>query len=67
MGASMLHPWVAAYVAEGRIEEAHDTAKELLRFFPEFSLKRFRMLHIYKNEEDSQRLIGYLRKAGLPE
>ncbi|MEE8636109.1 MAG: tetratricopeptide repeat protein, partial [Acidiferrobacterales bacterium] len=67
MGASMLHPWVAAYVAEGRIEEAHDTAKELLTFFPEFSLKRFRMLHIYKNEEDSQRLIGYLRKAGLPE
>ncbi len=27
MGAPMLHFWVAAYVAEGRIEEAHDTAK----------------------------------------
>ncbi len=63
----MLHAWVAAYVAEGRMEEARETAKELLRFFPEFSLKRFRMLHIYKNDEDSQRLIGFLRMAGLPE
>ncbi len=63
----MLHVWVAAYVAAGRMDEARDTATELLNFFPEFSLKRYRMLHIYKNEEDSERLIGYLRKAGLPE
>ncbi len=67
MGPSMLHCWVAAYVAEGRIDEARVTANELLEFFPEFSLNRYRMLHIYKNKEDSQRLIGYLSKAGLPE
>lgn len=67
MGPSMLHCWVAAYVAEGRIDEARVTANELLKFFPEFSLNRYRMLHIYKNKEDSQRLIGYLSKAGLPE
>ena len=67
MGAPMLHPWAAAYVAAGRMEEARETANELLKFFPDFSLKRYRMLHIYKSEEDSQRLIGYLRQAGLPE
>ncbi len=67
MGAPMLHPWAAAYVAVGRMEEARDTANELLKFFPEFSLKRYRMLHIYKREEDSRRLVGYLRQAGLPE
>ncbi len=63
----MLHAWAAAYVAAGRMKEARDTADELLKFFPDFSLKRYRMLHMYKSEEDSQRLVGYLRKAGLPE
>ncbi len=67
IGPPMLHIWAAAYVAAGRMDEARDTAMELLKFFPEFSLKRYRMLHMYKNEEDSERLIGYLRKAGLPE
>jgi adenylate cyclase len=67
MGAPMLHSWVAALVAEGRLDEARATANELLKFFPEFSLKRYGMLHMHKNKEDSQRLIGYLREAGLPE
>ena len=63
----MLHVWAASCVAAGRMEEARGIARELLKFLPEFSLKRYRMLHMYKNEEDSQRLIGYLRKAGLPD
>ena len=67
IGPPMLHVWAASYVAAGRMEEAHRTANELLKFFPEFSLSRFRMLHMYRKPEDSQRLIGYLRQAGLPE
>ena len=63
----MLHVWAASYVAAGRMDEARSTANELLKFLPEFSLSRFRMLHMYRKSEDSQRLIGYLRKAGLPE
>ena len=63
----MLHVWAASYAAAGRMEEARRTANELLKFLPEFSLSRFRMLHMYKKPEDTQRLIGYLRKAGLPE
>ena len=54
-------------MTEGRIDEARATAEQLLTFYPEFSLERYRMLHMYKNKEDSQRLIGYLREAGLPE
>ena len=67
MGPTMLHCWAAAYMTEGRIDEARATAEQLLTFYPEFSLERYRMLHMYKNKEDSQRLIGYLREAGLPE
>ena len=65
IGLPMLHVWAASYVAAGRIEEARKTADELLKFFPEFSLNRFRMLHMYRKPEDTKRLIGYLRQAGL--
>ena len=67
MGPTMLHVWAASYVAAGRMDEARKTADELLKFFPEFSLSRFRMLHMYRKPEDTQRLIGYLRQAGLPD
>jgi adenylate cyclase len=67
MGAPMLISWVAAYVAEGRLDEARATAARLIVFVPEFSLKSYGMLHRYKNKEDSERLIRLLRKAGLPE
>ena len=67
MGPSMLHGWAAAYVGEGRIEEAQKTAVDLLKFLPEFSLKNFRFLYMYKNDEDRSHVIGLLRKLDLPE
>ena len=67
MGPPMLHGWAAAYVAEGRIEEAQKTAVDLLKFLPEFSLKNFRFLYMYKNDEDRSHVIGLLRKLDLPE
>jgi adenylate cyclase len=67
IGLPMLHVWVACYVATGQMEEARSTADELLNFFPQFSLSSFRMLHMYRKPEDTQRLIGYLRQAGLPD
>jgi tetratricopeptide (TPR) repeat protein len=57
----------AAYSAAGQIEEAKASAQALLTFFPTFTLAHYRMLHLFKNPDDTERLIDVLRKAGLPE
>jgi adenylate cyclase len=57
----------ASYSALGRLEEARETAKTLLTFLPSFSIARFRILHMFRNEEDSRHMIDALRKAGVPE
>jgi adenylate cyclase len=57
----------ASYCAAGYGDEAKKSAQELLAFFPAFSLSRFRMVHLFRNREDAERLIGELRKTGLPE
>ena len=56
----------ASFAASGRVDEARESVRELLKFFPEFSITRARQLRIF-NAEDLERLIGYLHKAGLPE
>ena len=57
----------ASYSAAGYLEEAKESAQALLNFFPAFSLARYRMLHMFKNPGDTERVIAALRKAGLPE
>jgi adenylate cyclase len=67
LGAPAVAFRTAAYCAAGQMEEAKESAQALLSFFPGFSLARFRMLHMFKNPEDTERIIGALRKAGVPE
>jgi len=57
----------AAYGAAGQIEEAKVSAKELLSFFPAFALNHFRMPYMFKQVEDTERVISTLRRVGLPE
>ena len=54
----------ATYIHLGREEEARAAAAEVRRIVPKFSLKRFIKVQ-YKNQEDTERLLGALRKAGL--
>lgn len=57
----------ASHGASGQMEEAKASAQALLDFFPAFSLAGFRSLSMFKNPDDTERLIGALREAGLPE
>jgi len=57
----------ASYSAAGQMEEAKASAKVLLNFLPAFSLARFRMLHMFKNPADTERVIWALRNVGLPD
>jgi adenylate cyclase len=53
------------YSWSGRDEEARAEATEILRIQPKFSLKKFEKKLTYKREEDREKFIGALRKAGL--
>jgi adenylate cyclase len=54
-----------AYSFSGRDEEARIEAAEVIRIQPKFSLEKFAKRVTYKNQEDKERCIGALRKAGL--
>jgi hypothetical protein len=56
-----------SYSATGRMAEAKEPEQALLGFLPGYSLSRYRLLHMFKNPEDTERMIAALRKAGLPE
>jgi len=55
----------AAYSFSGRDEKARAEAAEMLRIQPRFSLEQLEKKLTYKREEDKERLLGALRKAGL--
>jgi adenylate cyclase len=55
----------AVYSLLGREEEAHAEAAEVLRINPKFSLENFAKTVPFKNQADTEHLIGALRKAGL--
>ena len=54
-----------AYSAAGRDEEAHDSAKEILRIEPNFSVEYFSNSLTYKNQAIKEKFMTALRKAGL--
>jgi adenylate cyclase len=56
----------AAYSICGREEEAQTAAAEVLRLNPNFSCDHYAKRLPYKNQADIDRLVGALRKAGLP-
>ena len=53
------------YSLSGRDEKAQAEAAEVLRIQPKFSLEQLRKRLTYKREEDRERVLGALRKAGL--
>ncbi|MBW1827264.1 MAG: tetratricopeptide repeat protein, partial [Deltaproteobacteria bacterium] len=53
------------YSWSGRDEEARIQAAEVLRINPKFSLKKWEKKLKYKNQEDNERAISALGKAGL--
>ena len=57
----------ASYSSLDRNEEAISAGKNLYTIAPNFSVKGWVKKLPYKNEEDSERIIKSLYKAGLPE
>jgi TolB-like protein/Tfp pilus assembly protein PilF len=53
------------YSFSGREEEARAEAAEVLRIQPKFSLEKFEKKVTYKREQDRERFLEALRKAGL--
>jgi adenylate cyclase len=65
-----LYPHVGltvTYSLAGRDEEANFEASEILRIQPKFSLDSFVKRVAFKHKADIDRIVGALRKAGLPE
>ncbi len=54
-----------AYSFSGRDEKARAEAAEVLRIQPKFSLQQLEERLTYKREDDRERVLGALRKAGL--
>jgi adenylate cyclase len=57
----------ATYSLADRDEEARAEASEVLRIQPKFSLDSYAKRVAFKNNADIDRIVGALRKAGLPE
>jgi adenylate cyclase len=55
----------AAYSMCGREEEARTAAAEVLRLNPNFSCDHYAKRSLYKNQADTDLIVGALRKAGL--
>ena len=66
IGVPALACLAACYAATERTEDARETIQKLLRFVPGFSIADSRALLVF-NSESSERLSGYLRRAGVPE
>jgi len=62
------HTFLAAcYISLGRNREASEAVAEVLRIDPAFSIESYAQILPYKNQEDINREIRALQKAGLPE
>ncbi len=57
----------AAKVAQGKLEEARETAARVLQLDPGFRIAEFAETQPYRNPDDLARLIRRLNDAGLPD
>ncbi|MCZ6532487.1 MAG: adenylate/guanylate cyclase domain-containing protein, partial [SAR324 cluster bacterium] len=58
----------AVHAAQGQEKEAKGEEQEILRIEPDFKLKEWVPRRFpFKHEEDTERMMELLRKAGLPE
>ncbi len=66
--AALHHLTLALIYAEtGELEEARQAASKAREVFPRISVSFYRRGFPYKNATDQERLLGTLRKVGLPE
>jgi tetratricopeptide (TPR) repeat protein len=66
--AALHHLTLALIYAEtGELEEARQAASKAREVFPRISVSFYRRGFPYKNAADQERLLGTLRKVGLPE
>jgi TolB-like protein len=56
-----------AYVELDRLDDAHTTVKKVLEISPHYNLKDFTRLLTHRIDEDRNRFLENLRRAGLPE
>ncbi len=56
-----------AYVELDRVDDARGTIKTLLDIAPQFTVKEIARIFPYRIDEDRNRILDSLRKAGLPE
>jgi tetratricopeptide (TPR) repeat protein len=56
-----------AYAELDRLDEARDAIKKVLEITPQYTLKQVERIMPYRIDEDRNRILGALRKAGLPE
>lgn len=57
----------AAYLENGRQEEARSEAADILNLNPKFSIRKFAKVIPYKDPEQAKRILNALRQVGLPE
>ena len=56
-----------AYVELGRLDDARDAVQTVLEITPQFTLKGGAKKYPYRTDEDRNRFLDNLRKAGVPE
>ncbi|MCP4628534.1 MAG: tetratricopeptide repeat protein [bacterium] len=57
----------AAHWLNGSEAEARQSAKQVLRIYPKYTVGYGRKIVFYKVEADQERILGAMRKVGLPE
>ena len=57
----------ASYSEAGETAKAARAGRQVLKFFPNFSVSKWPFLRLFKNSEDRDRIINALKMAGLPE
>ena len=63
----MLSVWTACLGILGRTSEAQESARELIRYAPGYTISHAHKTFKFRSSDDLNRLIEGLRKAGLPE
>ena len=59
--------WVASLVELERLDEAHEIARRLLEFDPDFRLARAESYVGFATPTSQERIANALRQVGLPE
>jgi len=57
----------AAYQLTGQADKARESAADLMRVRPSFSVSKFEKRAVSSDRESKERILGALREARLPE